>query len=402
MKKYVLDTNVVMIDPYCVSKLGGKVYIPTTVLEELDKHKTDNGEKGRNIREFARIVDKNELTNIEFIESSTNQGTYIKLDGIEAYQPPISNDDKIIQVAADKEAILVTNDILMSIKARAKNIITQRYNSTNNRDESLYTGLIDSRETDIVSEKEIINLYPNQYHLTKDGLFSQKNNRQKRVGKDRGVWGISHRNVEQKCAIDALLDDNIKLITLSGKAGTGKTLLAIACGFEKVINENKYKRLLVSRPIIPMGNDIGYLPGDVNEKLGPWMQPIFDNIDYLFNIDNAKKGFDAYMDLTEEGILKVEALTYIRGRSIPDQYIIIDEAQNLTKHEVKTIISRAGENTKIILTGDPDQIDNSKLDSVNNGLTYVIERFKDQEIAAHITLTKGERSELADIATEIL
>lgn len=391
MKKYVIDTNVIMIDPHCVSKLGGTVYITMTVLEELDKHKTDNGEKGRNIREFARIIDKNDLKNIEFVD---NEDDYI--------DNRYTNDDKIIHAAQDRNAILVTNDILMSIKARTVGIKTQRYEPVNIICDSVYTGLIDSRGSDLVSEKEIVNLYPNQYHLCKKGLFRQKGNTQKRVDKDKTVWGITHKNVEQKCVMDALLDDNIKLVTISGKAGTGKTLLAIACGLQKVVDEAKYRRLLVSRPIVPMGNDIGYLPGDINEKLGPWMQPIFDNIDFLFNTGEKKKSFDAYMELENSGILKIEALTYIRGRSIPDQFIIIDEAQNLTKHEVKTIISRAGENTKIILTGDPDQIDNPKLDSINNGLSYVIERFKDQEIAAHIELTKGERSELADVATKIL
>lgn len=389
LKEYVIDTNVIMIDPYCINKIGGKVYLPTTVLEELDNHKTDNGEKGRNVREFARILDKNDLTNIEFFDD------YSEDEFEEKFK---TNDDKIIYVAYLKEATLVTNDVLMSFKARAKGIKTQRYEPVNVICDSAYTGFLDTRD----DERGIANLRPNQYHLSNSGLFCQKGKSQKRLSKDREVWGITHRNVRQKCAIHALLDDSVKLVTISGRAGTGKTLLAIACGLEKVINDTQYKRLLVSRPIVPMGNDIGYLPGDINEKLGPWMQPIFDNIDFLFNIDNSRKSFDAYVELEKDGILKVEALTYIRGRSIPDQYIIIDEAQNLSKHEIKTIISRAGENTKIVLTGDPDQIDNPKLDSINNGLTYVIEQFKDQPIAAHIHLDKGERSELACIASEIL
>ena len=383
LSKFVIDTNVVMIDPYCVNKLGGKVYIPTTVLEELDKHKNDNGELGRNIREFARIIDKNDLKNIEFVDSD--------------YEDYEKNDDKITNVASLNEAILVTNDILMSIKARAVGIKTQRYEPVNIICDTAYSGFVDSREQDGYPD-----LYPNQYHLNKKGLFYQNGKGEKRLPKDKEIWGITHRNVEQKCAIHALLDDDVKLVTISGRAGTGKTLLAIACGLEKTIQENKYRRLLVSRPVIPMGNDIGYLPGNIDEKLGPWMQPIFDNIDFLFNIEKDKKSFDAYEDLASEGLLKIEALTYIRGRSIPDQYMIIDEAQNLSKHEVKTIISRAGEGTKIVLTGDPDQIDNPKLDSVNNGLTYVIEKFKDQKIAAHVHLSKGERSELANIASEIL
>ena len=373
-----------MLDPYCLTKLGGTVLITTTVLEELDKHKTDNGEKGRNIREFGRIIDKNELQHIEFIHTD--------------YESIPVNDDRIIEAARETKAILVTNDILMSIKARAVGIKTQRYEPVSVICDRAYTGLIDSRGKDYKGDLE-----PNQFLLSDGGLFCKKGESEKRLRKDHRVWGITHRNVEQKCAIHALLDDDIKLVTISGKAGTGKTLLAIACGLEKTISENKYQRLLVSRPVVPMGQDIGYLPGDVNEKLGPWMQPIFDNIDYLFNMDGGeKRSFDAYLELANEGILKVEALTYIRGRSIPDHYIIIDEAQNLSKHEVKTIISRAGENTKIIMTGDPDQIDNPKLDPINNGLTYVIEKFKNQKVAAHITLSKCERSELADVAAEIL
>jgi len=382
--KFLVDTNVIMLDPYCLTKLGGTVLITTTVLEELDKHKTDNGEKGRNIREFARIIDKNKLEHIEFIHTD--------------YESIPVNDDRIIEAAREAKAVLVTNDILMSIKAKAVGIKTQRYEPVSIVCDRAYTGLVDSRGEEFKGDLE-----PNQFLLSDQGLFYKKGNSEKRLRKDNRVWGITHRNVEQKCAIHALLDDNIKLVTISGRAGTGKTLLAIACGLEKTISENKYQRLLVSRPVVPMGQDIGYLPGDINEKLGPWMQPIFDNIDYLFNIEGGeKRSFDAYLELAKEGILKVEALTYIRGRSIPDHYIIIDEAQNLSKHEVKTIISRAGENTKIILTGDPDQIDNPKLDSINNGLTYVIEKFKNQKVAAHITLSKCERSELADVAAEIL
>lgn len=368
-----------MIDPYCINKLKGQIFIPYPVLEELDNHKTDNGEKGRNIREFARIIDKGTPENVEFTIVTSSHA--------------LTNDDKIISVAREKDCVLITNDIMMSIKARSIGVKTQKYETKNTLCDGAYSGFLDGRELEGAYD-----ISPNQFCLGDKGLVYNG----KRLPKDKPVWGIKHRNVEQRCAIHALLDDNIKLVTISGKAGTGKTLLAIACGLEGVINANKYRRLLVSRPVVPMGNDIGFLPGDINEKLGPWMQPIFDNIDYLFNKDKNSKGFDAYIQLESEGILKVEALTYIRGRSIPDQYMIIDEAQNLTKHEVKTIISRAGEGTKIVLTGDPDQIDNPRLDSINNGLTYVIEKFKDQKIAAHMTLTKGERSELADIAADIL
>ena len=217
------------------------------------------------------------------------------------------------------------------------------------------------------------------------------------------LWGITPRNKGQRFALDALLDDDMHLVTLTGKAGSGKTLLALAAGLYLTSDQEHFRRVLAARPIFPMGRDLGYLPGDLDEKLGPWMQPIYDNAELLLNavdVDGKKKR--GHQELIDLGILEIEALTYIRGRSIPRQYMIIDEAQNLTPHEIKTIITRAGEDTKIVLTGDPDQIDNPLLDRSNNGLSYVIERFKDQSLAAHITLEKGERSALATLASEIL
>jgi PhoH-like ATPase len=216
-----------------------------------------------------------------------------------------------------------------------------------------------------------------------------------------GVWGIKPRNREQHFALDLLLNEDIKLVTLVGKAGTGKTLLAIAGGLKRTVEDGVYTRMLVSRPVMPLGKDIGFLPGDVDEKLNPWMQPIFDNLEFLFS-SGARKGPRAYAELLESGQIQVEPLTYIRGRSLPQQYMIVDEAQNLTPHEVKTIVTRAGEGTKIILTGDPYQIDHPYLDSSNNGLTIVADRFKNEAIAGHVILTKGERSPLAELATQIL
>ncbi|MEW6756750.1 MAG: PhoH family protein, partial [Acidobacteriota bacterium] len=216
------------------------------------------------------------------------------------------------------------------------------------------------------------------------------------------LWGISPRNKEQRFAFDLLLNDGIPLVTLVGKAGTGKTLLALAAGLHKVADQQQYQRLLVTRPIFPMGRDIGYLPGELEEKLKPWMQPIFDNLELLLNLSYSNRGHDAYRELVDQRILQIEALTYIRGRSIPNQFLIVDEAQNLTPHEVKTIVTRAGEHTKIVLTGDPYQIDNPYIDSSSNGLTYVVERFKAQKEAGHITLSRGERSDLAEIAANVL
>ena len=223
---------------------------------------------------------------------------------------------------------------------------------------------------------------------------------------NEGVWGVFPRNIEQTFALEALLDDTIQLVTISGAAGTGKTLLAIAAGLVKTTDEDVYNKLLVSWPIFPLGRDIGYLPGDMEDKLNPWMQPIYDNLELLLGGSMINRGKrimgKSYQELIHQGMLAVEPLTYIRGRSIPNQYFVVDESQNLTPHEIKTILTRAGEGTKIVLTGDPYQIDNPYLDSQNNGLTYVIERFKGDVLSTHITLKKGERSELATKAASLL
>ncbi|MDF2815504.1 MAG: hypothetical protein K0Q81_1704, partial [Paenibacillus sp.] len=213
------------------------------------------------------------------------------------------------------------------------------------------------------------------------------------------IWGIGARNVQQRMALELLLNDDIPLVTLTGKAGTGKTLLTLAAGLMKIEDEHKYKKLLIARPVVPMGKDIGYLPGEKDEKLRPWMQPIYDNLEFLFD---TKKPGDIEKILAGMGSIQVEALTYIRGRSIPGQFIIIDEAQNLSKHEVKTIVSRVGEGSKIVLVGDPEQIDHPYLDSSSNGLTYVVERFKNQGLSGHINLERGERSHLAQLAADLL
>jgi PhoH-like ATPase len=253
------------------------------------------------------------------------------------------------------------------------------------------------------------NDYDNEYLILKEE-GNPKNSALARFSRSKGgavnligadnTWGIGPKNAEQRFALDALLNDDIKLVSLVGKAGTGKTLLAVAAGLSKTIEEGKYKRMLISRPVIPMGKDIGYLPGDINEKLDPWMQPIYDNLDHLFGEHGGMN--QQWKQLMEKGVIKIEALTYIRGRSIPCQYLIVDEAQNLSPHEIKTIITRVGEGTKVVLTGDTDQIDSPYLDSINNGLAYVVDRMKREDIVAHVELKKGERSKLADIATKLL
>jgi PhoH-like ATPase len=232
-------------------------------------------------------------------------------------------------------------------------------------------------------------------------IFDSKMGHLRPFQHDEGIWGILPRNPEQHLALELLLDPEIPIVTLNGKAGTGKTLLALAVGLHMMLMENRYTRMIVSRPIFPMGRDIGYLPGDLNEKLDPWMQPIFDNLELLVS-NSGRKGTKGYQELIDQGFITVEPLTYIRGRSIPRQYMIVDEAQNLTPHEMKTIVTRAGEDTKIVLTGDPHQIDNPYVNESSNGLNTLVERFKKYSLAGHVTLVHGERSPLADLAANVL
>jgi PhoH-like ATPase len=342
----------------------------------------------------------------------------------------ITADNRIIETAVreknknkSKKVIVISKDINLRIKAQAKGVEAQDYNKDKVSSEEMYSGVyvqecdssvIDSLYSDKFLEVSSVDikLFPNQYVVFKNigskqkgiGRFDAKNGvivPLKNYGKG-DVFGIKHKNLEQSIALDLLLNDDIKLVSLVGKAGTGKTLLAVASGLKKTIEEEKYTKLLISRPIIPMGKDLGYLPGDINEKMSPWMKPIFDNLEFLMGGSSSNSRSDAYKDLTENKFVEVEPLTYIRGRSLPKQFMIVDESQNLTIHEMKTIISRAGEGTKIILTGDCHQIDNPYVDSESNGLARIVEAFKGESIAGHITLLKGERSELAEIASNIL
>jgi PhoH-like ATPase len=217
----------------------------------------------------------------------------------------------------------------------------------------------------------------------------------------QNIWGIKPRNKEQHFALDALLDEKIKLVTLMGKAGTGKTLLALAAGLKRTVSDREFRRLVVARPTISMGKELGFLPGSLEEKLGPWMQPIHDALEMLGDLNMGRDGARS-TDLLRSGTLVVEALSYIRGRSIANQFVIVDEAQNLTPLEAKTILTRVGHGAKIILTGDPYQIDNPYVDAASNGFIYVVNRFRDQAIAAHVELSRGERSELAELAANIL
>ncbi|MFO1445761.1 PhoH family protein [Bacillus sp. Bva_UNVM-123] len=440
-KIYVLDTNVLLQDPNSIFTFEeNDVIIPAVVLEEVDSKKRYMDEIGRNARQVSRLIDslrqtgklheKILLENGGTLRIELNHRSFQQLQDIFVEK---TNDNRILAVAKNlsleestrkngRTVILVSKDALVRVKADAIGLISEDYLSDRVIDnDHLYTGFME-----IFIEKEIINqfyekgeipfsvmrnltFYPNQFIIMKDatgssssaiGVVDKARKKVKKLTFDYDhIWGIKPRNVQQTIAMELLLRKDLPLVTLTGKAGTGKTLLALASGLMQTEDFGYYKKLLVARPIVPVGKDLGFLPGEKEEKLRPWMQPIFDNLEYLFNV---KKPGELDAILAGMGSIEVEALTYIRGRSIPDQFIIIDEAQNLTKHEVKTILTRVGEGSKIVLMGDPEQIDHPYLDIYNNGLTYVVEKFKDQTISGHTKLIKGERSSLAQLAADLL
>jgi PhoH-like ATPase len=438
MKSFILDTNVLLYDPQAIFKFEeNNIVIPITVIEEIDRFKKDMNETGRNARQISRFLDdlrkKGSLSTGIRLETGGTLRVEIYEEKVMKRLPPElrqeRGDNRILAVALDvKEkggqdpVIFVTKDTNLRIKADAIGLVAEDYESDKVDIEELYTGFAEQEaEPDLIDRfygqgwvEAKRDYFPNQFITLRDitnpshsaiGRYDGTRGEiipLRRMGKE-GVWSIHSRNREQTFAFDALLDDSIKLVTLVGKAGTGKTLLAIAAGLHKTAEENVYNRLLVSRPVFPMGKDLGFLPGDIEEKLTPWMQPIFDNVELLLSgHETEKRHSKGHRELMAMGIMEIEPLTYIRGRSIPNQYLIVDEAQNLTPHEIKTIVTRAGEGTKVVLTGDPYQIDNPYVDSSSNGLTYVVERFKEQAISGHITMMRGERSELAELAANLL
>jgi PhoH-like ATPase len=441
MKKiFVLDTNVLLHDPSAIFRFeDNEVVLPMTVIEELDRFKKQPEVTGRNARQASRMLDELRQQG-HLIEGVTiNSGGSLRvavcnretLRDLPAELESDRGDNAILAMARELKrqcqcpVVLVSKDINLRIKADALGLDAEDYKTDKVDLEELYSG---TAEVEVTAEQiaqlfelgGILlpgNFYPNQA-LTLTDMANPNHTAlamvQGESGKivpltklpRSGVSRIHARNREQSFAFDLLLQDSIQLVTLVGQAGTGKTLLAIAAGLQKVADEHLYNRLLISRPVVPMGRDIGYLPGDINEKLTPWMQPLYDNFDLIFGTQNPE-GKPAYwrrghQELVERGLLQIEPLTYIRGRTIPQQFLIVDEAQNLTPHEVKTILTRAGEGTKVVLTGDPDQIDNPYVDAASNGLTYIVEKFKDEPLAGHITLKKGERSPLAERSAALL
>jgi len=445
VKYFVLDTNVLLHNPGALFAFhDNHVIIPFDVLEELDKFKKDSTDVGRSARTAIRYIDglreKGHLA--EGVPWNGHGGTIqVAMDGAAVPVPGLNfekTDNRIIAVAfhlakAGKHTVFISKDINARIKSDALGLITEDFENQKVDYETLYSGYRElavppSVIDRLYTEKRIAladpvlahlkpKLNPNEYVLFKaDGAESQTGLARFVPSMDavlplsrmkKAVHGISPRNVQQIMALDLLLDDDVQMVTLMGTAGTGKTLLALAAGMQKCFQEAKYERLLVARPIMPMGRDIGFLPGNKDEKMSAWMKPIFDNLEFLLTDRRVHSGETANIEAKLKGYLDsgkliLEALTYIRGRSIPHQFMIVDEAQNLTPHEIKTIASRVGEGTKLVLTGDAEQIDNPYLDANSNGLSFTIEKLKAFDLVGHVTLARSERSGLASLVVKEL
>lgn len=434
-KTFVIDTNVFLHDPFAINKFkDNDVVIPLVVLEEISSLKRQVGELGNNARIFMRIIDslksmyEGDFSGGITLPHGTKVSIFLesKKEKAEDFALLLDrNVNRILFIAhllkkKSKKVVFISKDFISRVKAEALGIESEDYESLKVSYDDLHKGIrkITASKKDIDlfykdGKMELLeeNFSPNEYCLVqskeRSSALARYNYKDQKLElltqADKGVWGISPLNAEQKCVFDLLLRDDVPLVALIGPAGTGKTLLALACGLTKVFDQDVYSKILVSRPIIPLGKDIGYLPGTKEEKLYHWMQPIYDNMEYLCLSSSGKEHGKSALDyIMQSKKVEMEAVTYIRGRSLPKMYMIIDEAQNLTPHEAKTIISRAGKGTKVIMTGDPTQIDNPYLDKDSNGLSYVLSKFKGQKLFGHVFLEKTERSELAAIAAEIM
>jgi PhoH-like ATPase len=435
VKNYILDTNVLLHDPNSLLNFkDNHVLIPIEVIEEIDRFKRESTERGQNARTFSRMLDglraKGHLSKGVDLSNGGHLRVIFQEKSENGHASVGSNtvDSRIVAQALTVQrndiktrTVLVTKDINLRIKADALGLAAEDYETDRVMIQDLYTGIF---ELSISAEKMVTfrnsgelglepdqKYFPNEYCTLTDETNPKRTSLAKVDATGRklipivdcreGVWGIKPRNREQHFAFDALLDDRIKLVTLMGKAGTGKTLIAMAAGLKRTVVDREFRRLVVARPTIAMGKELGFLPGSLEEKLNPWMQPIHDALELLSDLNMGQESRRSN-DLMRSGSIVVEALSYIRGRSIANQFMVIDESQNLTPLEVKTIITRVGHGTKIIFTGDPYQIDNPYVDSSSNGFNYIISKFREAPISAHIELQKGERSELAELAANLL
>jgi PhoH-like ATPase len=432
VKNYIFDTNVLLHDPNSILNFQeNNVLIPIEVIEEIDHFKRESSELGQNARTISRMLD--DLRSQGHLSAGVKlaNGGLLRIilkgeNGVGIHGANNVDNRILAQALAIQKAdlaiptILVTKDINLRIKADAFGLPAEDYETDHVRIQDLYTGMFELTVTPeqmaafrLNNELDLNNgvHYPNEYCT-----LSEANNPKRTaltkvdatakkllpiIDSREGIWGIKPRNREQHFAFDSLLDDGIKLVTLMGKAGTGKTLMAMAAGLKRTVLDREFRRLVVARPTVSVGKELGFLPGTLEEKLNPWMQPIHDALEMLSDLNMGHEHRRA-AELLRSGVIVVEALSYIRGRSIANQFMVIDEAQNLTPLEVKTIITRVGHGTKIIFTGDPYQIDNPYVDSASNGFNYLVSRFRDQALSAHIELQKGERSDLAELAANVL
>ncbi|MEL1222799.1 MAG: PhoH family protein [Candidatus Neomarinimicrobiota bacterium] len=433
-KVFVLDTNVILHDATCIQNFeDNEVVIPISALEELDQFKRGNEQIHYNAREFLRLLDELSINSTanDFDQSDGK----IKVVVNHSWHPDVEKtfkedcpDHRIINCAfklheehPNKKLVLVSKDTNMRLKARSLGLMAEDYTTDAIEDVSeIYSGHrliedVSSSEIDMVYDatgidfaelNAVKNPIPNENFILRNGqksILAHYDPFEKKITQinNPSAYGINPRNAEQSFALNILLDDRIHLITLSGKAGTGKTLLALASALEK---RKKFRKIFLARPIVPLSNrDLGFLPGDIHSKLDPYMQPLFDNLSVIrHQFKGNERQAQRINEMLEEEKLLITPLAYIRGRSLQKSFFIVDEAQNLTPHEVKTIITRAGEGTKVVFTGDIHQIDHPYLDKRSNGLTYLISRMKGQNVFAHITLEKGERSDLAELASNLL
>ena len=433
MKKvYILDTNVLIHDPLSFTKFEDNiVVIPISVIEELDTFKHAGDERGKSARIVSRKLDefrqKGKLN--KGVPTEAGGTLIVDLDHEQVLPKEFKlteMDNRILNTAYWYEtkkhnSILVTKDINLRLKAEAVGLVAQDYEAGKVKVDELYPGLttlevpgasVDKLYKDHVIASPEEELSPNEFvvlHAKEDPKKSAMGrvdpadpSKIRALNPEPSPWGIRPLNKEQRCAMELLLDDSVKLVTLLGAAGTGKTLMTLVCGLQKSVEENVYRKLIICRPIVPVGKDIGYIPGTKEEKLSTWMGAIYDNLEYVMDKRHQENALEKFEYLLQNEKIEIASVTHIRGRSLPKQYMIVDDAQNLTPHEIKTILSRAGEGTKVVVTGDPYQIDNPYLDIASNGLTYIVDRMKGQKIYGHLTFTKTERSSLAALVAELL
>ncbi|MEQ1918966.1 MAG: PhoH family protein [Elusimicrobiota bacterium] len=433
MKTFVLDTNVILHDPMSMFSFeGSRVVLPLTVIEELDTFKRNNDERGRSARFVSRKLDElrkgGKLSNWVPLEHGGKLKVEIQVsDGLPKAFSAHTKDNEILSCALylkkqGENIVFISKDINLRIKAESLGLETQDYEKEKVDIDDLYKGwreaavsgdAIDAFYKDKRLPTPIPDLIPNEFVIlkaegTSKSALARYDLKTKSlvplVRAETAPWGIKPLNIEQRFALELLLNPDISLVTLVGLAGSGKTMIALASALQQTLEEKLYRRILIARPVIAVGHDLGFLPGTKEEKLTNWMGAIYDNLSYLLEKPKGAvetSDMDIQM-LMEDGVLEIEAVTYLRGRTLPGLLIIIDDAQNLTPHEIKTIISRAGQGAKIVLTGDPHQVDNYYLDATSNGLTNLVERFKGQGLFGHVTFTKSERSVLAALASDLL